>query len=262
MKTNSGVTKVLVSALCLAVALAASAAAGEAIRGVEDLKGKRIGVLEGSLNGDALRAKVPEFVLLYFMTTTDLVGALRSGEVAAIAHDTPTLMVLAATDPSFALLPGAIQEDNYALAVNKDNAQLAEQVNAVLREFRNDGTLEALHKKWVSGPAAGKVMPKDVGVSGERVLRFAIADMGMPFAYLDAEGNLIGHDVELGMRIADKLGMRLHIQEMLFAHLLQSVSMGTVDLAGSAITVTADRAEQVRFSIPYYRGGVAVMIKK
>lgn len=247
---------------CILAAVVSVAAAGEpAGPNTAELHGKRIGVLEGSTNGEAIRSKIPEFTLLYFMTSTDLLTALKSGGLDAVIADLPVIAGWAARDGSFRMLPGVLQEGNYAIAMRKDANQLAERVNAILREFRADGTLERLHNKWVAGPAEGKVLP-DIPNEGEGVLRFAVAEVGAPFMYLNAEEKAVGYDIELGMLIANKLGAKLEIKEMLFAHLLQAVVNGSADMAASALSVTPDRQEEVLFSLPYYRGGSGVLVRK
>lgn len=261
MKTTFGHMQMLTILFCLAVALTVDARAGESIQGVEDLHGKRIGVLEGTMNGEAIRKRIPDFTLLYYMTTADLLSALKSGGLDAIIADIPSLVAWSARDPDFRMLREPLQEDTYAMAARKDAKELIERVNATLREFRTDGTLERLHNKWMAGPPQGKVLAQ-IPEGGNGVLRYAVADMGEPFVYQDAEGKLIGYDVELGMLIANKLGVKLELKEMLFAHLIQAVVNGNADLAASAISITPERQEEVIFSLPYYRGGAGIMVRK
>lgn len=259
---NAFVTvRVLAGVLLLALSAAGVRGGEGSVQTFDDLHGKRIGVLEGTMNGEAIRKKIPDFTLLYYMTTPDLVSALKSGGLDAIIGDIPCLVAWSAREPSFRMLRGALQEDVYALAVRKDAADLQDAVNAVLREFRGDGTLERLHNKWMTGPDEGKVLP-ELPPAGERVLRYAVTDLGEPFSYQDAEGRLIGYDIELAMLIAQKLGVTLDLKEMLFAHLIQSVVAGNADIAGSALTVTPERQEEVLFTLPYYRGGAGVLVRK
>lgn len=257
MQTKSSVLCSFLLAFCLVPCVSG---AGEGPGTFAFLQGKRIGVLEGSMNGEAIRKKVPEFTMLYFMTANDLVTALKSGDVEAIVSDAPALAVLAQGDRSLRLIRDLLQDDNYAFATSKKATELNERISAILRELAQDGTLKRLHAKWVTGPEEGRTLP-GITPGGERVLRFGVAEMGRPFVYQNKEGKLIGYDIELAMILAQKLGMTLHLQEMLFAHLIQSIANGSVDVIGASITVTPERSEEVLFTAPYFRGGAAVMVR-
>jgi ABC-type amino acid transport/signal transduction systems, periplasmic component/domain len=228
---------------------------------IAGLDGKRVGLLEGSTDAAVLWSKLSGFTMLYFMTVNDLVNAVRSGSVDAIVFDIPTLAVIEAGNPGLMLIREKLQDANYALAVHKNNARLAEQVDVILRELNQDGTLKRLHAKWITGPEAERVLPQ-VPPGGNGVLRYGVADIGRPFVYQDAEGKLIGFDIELGMIIAHKLGLQFHPQEFVYAHLVQAVVNNLVDIAGTAISVTPEREQEVKFTTPYFRSGSAAMIRR
>lgn len=264
MKIKYGITRTIGLAFCLGAVLAAGASSGESsIQKVDDLHGKRIGVLEGSMNGEAIRQKIPDFTLLYYMTTPDLLSSLKSGGLDAVIAEIPALILWTAKDPELRMLREPLQENTYALITGKNSKELCDRVNAILREFRSDGTLERLHNKWMTGPAEGKKLPEIPDAGGEtQVLRYGVADIGEPFVYQDADGNLIGYDVELGLLIANKLGAKLELKEWLFAHLLQAAAAGNIDLGASSISVTPERQEEVLFTLPYYRGGAGILVRK
>lgn len=261
MKIRLGSIRSLLLASCLFVSGAAQA--GEATGpGLASLEGKRVGILEGTVHGDAARAKLSGFTLLYYMTFTDLLAALRTGGVDAIIGDIPMLATAAASEPGLALIREKMQDGNYAFATNKERADLAERISGILRELNQDGTLKRLHAKWVTGPEAERVLPRAANQGGGgAVLRYGVADIGRPFVYQNADGELIGYDVELGMIVAEKLGMQLKLQEFLFAHLFQAVNNNLVDVIGSAVTVAPDREEEVKFTAPYFRSGSAAMVR-
>lgn len=72
-----------------------------------------------------------------------------------------------------------------------------------------------------------------------------------PFEYLDEE-TFRGIDIEIGKKIADKMGMEYKIRDTEFDKLLTLVQNGEVDLAISAITITSERSRVIDFSQPYY----------
>ena len=45
-----------------------------------------------------------------------------------------------------------LTEENYAFAVNKENTELLNEVNAILDEIITDGTIDKITEKWCSCP--------------------------------------------------------------------------------------------------------------
>ena len=74
-----------------------------------------------------------------------------------------------------------------------------------------------------------------------------------PFAMKDDAGVWTGLSIELWEDVAQDLGMAYELREMGEPEtLIDGVSDGTIDVSIAAITVTAERAERVDFSQPYY----------
>jgi polar amino acid transport system substrate-binding protein len=71
--------------------------------------------------------------------------------------------------------------------------------------------------------------------------------------YSDNQGRLVGYDIEIAGKIAERLGVDLEIQrkEKSFTNLCTAVSHDEADLAISKLTVTMERAQYVSFSKPY-----------
>ena len=76
------------------------------------------------------------------------------------------------------------------------------------------------------------------------------------------EGNkFYGIDMEIAKLIADELGLELVIDDMKFEMVVGAVGNHGVDIAMSGITITAERAEVVNFSIPYYTESIVIVCK-
>ena len=68
-----------------------------------------------------------------------------------------------------------------------------------------------------------------------------------PYEYKDGAA-FAGIDVELAQAIADKLGMKLEIQDVEFGAIVAGVESGKYDIGMAGMTVTEDRKKQVSFS--------------
>jgi polar amino acid transport system substrate-binding protein len=72
-----------------------------------------------------------------------------------------------------------------------------------------------------------------------------------PYESIDADGNFIGFDMDLIRAIGAELGVEVEIQDMPFDTLIASVQEGKIDAVIAAMQATAERDEQVDFTIPY-----------
>lgn len=72
-----------------------------------------------------------------------------------------------------------------------------------------------------------------------------------PYESIDADGNFVGFDMDLARAIGEQLGVEVEFQDMPFDTLIASVQEGKIDAIIAAMQATAERDEQVDFSIPY-----------
>ena len=72
-----------------------------------------------------------------------------------------------------------------------------------------------------------------------------------PYESIDADGNFVGFDMDLARAVGEQLGVEVEILDMPFDTLIASVQEGKIDAIIAAMQATAERDEQVDFSIPY-----------
>jgi cyclohexadienyl dehydratase len=81
-----------------------------------------------------------------------------------------------------------------------------------------------------------------------------------PFS-VEAGGTLRGADVELGLALAEALQVQPRFVRTSWPTLMQDYAAGRFDVAASGISITAARAEQATFSVPYHRGGKTPIVR-
>lgn len=220
-----------------------------------------VGVHTGSIHDKALRAHIGTDVpVKYYKDVPAMIEALKKGDVDAVVMDYPVLAVSAASDSTVRLLP-QFETDEYAVALRKDDKELADKVDAAVAELQRERMLDFLSAKWVDGLGGERALPELEHFGDEGVFRYGVAEIGAPFVYRDAGGALVGLDVELAMFIAQILKMRLELVPMEFDQLMTALLDKKVDAVASAITVTPGRKERVHFTRSYYTGGPAVMVR-
>jgi len=83
-----------------------------------------------------------------------------------------------------------------------------------------------------------------------------------PFQWVDGHGNFVGFDIDVIRMFAHIAGIDIQIKDIAFAALIPSLIARTVDIVVAGMTITAERALVVDFSIPYWSADQAVMVRQ
>ena len=84
-----------------------------------------------------------------FSKNTDLFEALKNGQVDCAILDNEPSKALVAANEGLVILDTAYADEDYAIAIAKENTELLEQVNAALDELIKDGTLQGIVDKYI-----------------------------------------------------------------------------------------------------------------
>jgi ABC-type amino acid transport substrate-binding protein len=100
-----------------------------------------------------------------------------------------------------------------------------------------------------------------------RIRRTKILSVGTdatypPFDSIDpASGAVVGYDMDVTRALARALGAETRFEVVPFDGIIAGLKTGKYDLVASAMTITAERAAQVRFTKPYALAGQAVAVR-
>ena len=137
------------------------------------------------------------------------------------------------------------------------------------REYRNHDLfiemkllappVEAFIKSEVEDHAAAA--PASLEEIIERgILRVGYSDDALPFVFVNAQDELVGHDIELAHRLAEDLGIGLDLVHLQRDQLFDALNTGRIDIGMSGIAITADRARRVSFSTSYFELTLALIV--
>ena len=101
--------------------------------------------------------------------------------------------------------------EDYAICIAKEDTELLEKVNAALAEIKADGTADAIVKKYISNTPHNLTFQADA--EGKEEIHMATNAQFPPYEYYDGD-KIVGIDAEMAAAIADKLGMKLVIDDM------------------------------------------------
>lgn len=78
----------------------------------------------------------------------------------------------------------------------------------------------------------------------------------------DASGDLIGFDIELMNALGEAAGREIEFVSLPFDGLIPALQSNTIDAAISGMTITAERAQTIDFSRPYFEAGLAIAVRE
>ena len=73
---------------------------------------------------------------------------------------------------------------------------------------------------------------------------------------------VIGVDAEIAKKIADKLGVKLKVEDMDFDGLINALNAKQVDFIAAGLTVRPDREEQVLFTDKYFKAVQKIIVRE
>lgn len=220
-----------------------------------------IGAMTGSTGEMHSEMKFPEATTKSFDDIMDGIAALKSGQIEAVITAYPTALNVVKHNPDLKLIAEPVDYENTAMAVKKENASLLRDLDSLIRVFKSDGTLEEMKKRWlkedlspyeraeISLPKKGNTLK--VGTSATRE----------PFAFVDENRQVTGHDGELARRIAAALGRPIQFSDMKFSALIPALQSGKIDVIITGMTATEERAKSVNFTQPYFKNSQVLIVK-
>lgn len=128
------------------------------IKGLQDLVGKKVAVLQGAIQEKDLAHIAPQAVLVGFGSLRDAVEALKSRHVDAVCTDDAVIFYLAQKDQTLRAVGSPFNPHPYAIAVRKGDLEFVKWINKQLNKMREDGTYDKLQQKYLEGK--GSVLPK------------------------------------------------------------------------------------------------------
>lgn len=147
--------------------------------------------------------------------------------------------------------------EDYAICVAK-GSPLLDKINTALADLTSDGTLQKIVDNYISGKDSGLTFQQKT--DGLPELTMATNAAFPPYEFYQSE-KIVGIDAEVAAAIADKLGMKLVIEDMEFGSIIAAVTSGKVDMGMAGMTVTDERKESVDFSTTYATGIQSIIVK-
>ncbi len=114
------------------------------------------------------------------------------------------------------------------------------------------------------GPGAAMAESKLDQVLKRGHLIVGTGSTNAPWHFKDASGKLVGFDIDIARLIAKGLfdnADKVEFVQQSSDSRIPNLTTGKVDITCQFMTVTAGRAQQVEFTVPYYREGVGLLLR-
>jgi len=121
-------------------------------------KGARIGVEPGTTGEAFAHSELPDAVVVAVANPEAGFEALRADKIDLYIHDAPTSWRLSNRGDTSDLISlyKLLTDETVAWAVKKSNRELAENLNKALEKMQENGSLDAILKRWIPVSATGK----------------------------------------------------------------------------------------------------------
>lgn len=231
----------------------------------DDLSGKKVGVQQGT-TGDTLISDQAEeddtINVVRYSKGADAVTALKQGKVDAVIIDSEPAGVFVSKNKDLKVLDEAYaDEEQYAIAIKKDNGDLKDKINAALKTLEENGTLDKIRSNYQGDTAGGYTYTSPADVSrANGTLNMATNATFPPYEYYESS-KIVGLDVDMAQAIADILGMELKVNDMEFDSIVPAIQSGKADIGVAGMTVTEDRLKNVDFSDSYATSKQVIIVR-
>ena len=88
-------------------------------------------------------------------------------------------------------------------------------------------------------------------IKEEGVIQVGTEGTYSPYSYHDESGKLVGYDVEVATKVAEKLGVKVEFVETEWDSIIAGLDAGRFDLIANQVSITDERKEKYDFSSPY-----------
>lgn len=122
------------------------------ITGPDALTGKKVGVQLGT-TGDIYASDIKDAEVEQYNKGFEAVQALTQGKIDAVVIDGEPAKEFVKDAQELKILDEAFTEEEYAIAIAKDNEELLEKVNGALAKLKESGKLDEIVAKYINSEA-------------------------------------------------------------------------------------------------------------
>ena len=217
------------------------------ISDVSEIDGQVIAMLDGNSYDYDIQKIFPNATLKYYPSYVECMTAVKSGKAAAYITEEPIAVSHTEETVGLSFFSEPLLVEKYAYMMGKDNITLQKNINYILDKFESNGVLDELKKEWIYGEGTPSVDRNPNADTSNGTLKVITSSDVKPFCYVE-NGEIVGYEVELLVKVAEELGYAVDIKLADFSAFMPAIMEGKMDIAMGCISITPEREEAVGFS--------------
>ena len=252
--------------ICAATFTITSCSSGETVgkspvEKVDDLANAKIGVQLGTTGDIYVSDEYPDAEIQQFNKGADAIQSLKQGKVDCVVIDKLPAEAFIALNKDLSILDEEFTNEDYAIAVAKENDELLDKINAALDELEANGIMQKIIDNYIGDNKGSYKYETPEGTDKSNgVLVMATNAAFEPYEYVEG-GKIVGIDADMALAISDILGMELEIEDMEFDSIITAVSSGKADMGMAGLTVTEDRLKSINFTDSYTTSTQVIVVR-
>ena len=227
---------------------------------LEDLRGKRVGYLKGTLRESRALARYPEITAVPVDGYAALAQRLLRGDLDAVVASYSLEYWRASNGIVGMAVTRIIHEidGSMVMSINKERPEIVAILNKGMAAVTKP-ELEEIYRRWFGPDFFNRVAAVRVRLNAEErawlagrdVIRVGIDPRWAPVEFVDETGAARGMSLAYLERMSKTLGVRFDVRsDLAWAEATQALQDGRLD-ALAAISSTPSRHQQLRFTEPY-----------
>ncbi|SJZ65271.1 polar amino acid transport system substrate-binding protein [Pilibacter termitis] len=232
------------------------------IKTLDDLKGKKVGVKNGTVSQEWLvkNEKTYGYSLKIFDEGSQMYDALNINDVVAIMDDAPVIDYAITQGKNFATPFKPVPIGHYGFAVKKGkNEELVKMFDKGLKKLKENGKYDKILAKYVGNDEKAT---EESEKKEEKTYTIVLDSTYAPFEYQAEDGSYAGIDVDLLDAISKSEGFKVEKKFPGFQAAVDQVQAGQADGIIAGMSITDERKKSFTFSEPYFDSSIEIAIKK
>ncbi len=242
--------------------LQVAVAEGSSIASLDDLKGKKVAVKNGTAGADYAKSIAAQygFTTTSFSDTSNMINDVKVGNSAAFIDDYPVVLYGIQQGSGMQVVGDKVKGNSYGVAVQKgQDAELVQAFNLGLAEMKSDGSYDSLVGKYL-GTGLAVANETDKPAQGKHYV-IGTDTTFAPFEMRDPKtGEMVGIDMDLIRAIAKDQGFTIDIKSLGFDAAVQALKAGQVDAVMAGMSITDERKKTLDFTDGYFESGLQVAV--
>ena len=230
---------------------------------VDDLKGAKIAVQEGTTGGALVSDNYPDATISRFKAVTACGMELLNGRVDCVVVDSmPAQKLVDANPDKMMILPFAASDTQEAYAIGlPKGSELTAEFNEAMATLEENGTYDLLVQKHISNEDVE--LPELPTYESKGTLIMGTNAEFEHFEYVGDDGEtLMGFDIDYAKYLCATMGYDLQIENMDFDALPGALQSGKVDFLAAGISITDEKLEVMDFTNEYYQATQSIVVLK